>query len=622
MMFRIVCVTCFLSFFVSAFSHSLSKEDKNIVIDECTQTFTYKIKDKKVIVEEVNETSYVCSQFKSSATISEFHSKNITLDNIKIKSDGEYSKPQHRLYFTDKVLNTDDKICYFDLYFAKKNETASVKIEKTYWDLHYFDLVYFTESFYTKKKTIQLIIPRWMKTEIISKNLGENITQTVTYNSSKDADIYTYQMLEAEAWTKEEHAPGNSYTYPYLLIINHSADSKDFHADFFNSMQDLYDWSRQLVLSVENEENTIRTFAQEITVNASSEEEKIKIVYEWVQENIRYMADHAGIAGYKPEPPQDVLRNKYGDCKGMANLLKHLLCSLGFDARLAWIGTNHLAYSLSVPTVSSINHVICALFFQNEVYYLDATAKYMAFKEYPETIQGQQTLIENGEHYLLSAVPVKDPEQNTETEKAVFSIENQSLVGNVLLTFKGESKNYFLYSVHATLKEKLNDELMAYLSKQNTKYELSQLKMERMQAQEEEISLSYNVINKTGITGYEDKYFINPDFRQDFSDLAIDTAKRKLDYWLPYKSNVIQECEINLPAGMKIESIPKDFLIEQENYTFQIQYIQSENKLIYHKKLTVRNPKITKALFPQWNSDIEQLKNQYREQIVLQKNTL
>jgi hypothetical protein len=384
-------------------------------------------------------------------------------------------------------------------------------------------------------------------------------------------------------------------------------------------LQDLYNWNRQFILRVENDENIIRQFAREITADASSEIEKIKIIYEWVQENIRYLADISGIAGYKPEPAQDVLQKKYGDCKGMANLLKYLLKSLGFDARFAWIGTNDVAYDFSQPSIAAINHAICALFWQDSVYYLDATVKYLAFKDYSETIQGRQVMIENGDNYFLYTVPVKEPAQNTEIENSILKIENQSLTGNVSLSFKGESKNNLLYSIHATQKDKLKEDLPAYLSQDKANYELSNLKMSEMQAGEEETHISYDVKNRASINIFNDKYFINPDFRQEFNHLTIDTAARKLDFCLPYKYHIVQQCEIDIPSDATIESLPKDFILERDTYTFHIQYTQSENKLFYNKTLIIRNPKVTKDLFAQWNSDIERLKACYREQIVLTK---
>ena len=89
----------------------------------------------------------------------------------------------------------------------------------------------------------------------------------------------------------------------------------------------------------------------ELTANAKSDEEKIRNIYYWVQDNIRYIAFEDGIAGFKPDEANNVLTKRYGDCKGMANLTRQMLKAAGFDARLTWIGTNHISYDYSTPSL-------------------------------------------------------------------------------------------------------------------------------------------------------------------------------------------------------------------------------------------------------------------------------
>ena len=86
----------------------------------------------------------------------------------------------------------------------------------------------------------------------------------------------------------------------------------------------------------------------------------------------------------------------------MAHLTKELLKALGFDARLCWIGTNHIAYDYSTPSIAVDNHMICALLYQGKTYFLDATENYIGFNEYAERIQSRQVLIEDGDKYIYT----------------------------------------------------------------------------------------------------------------------------------------------------------------------------------------------------------------------------
>ncbi|MDR3227500.1 MAG: transglutaminase domain-containing protein, partial [Prevotellaceae bacterium] len=407
----IIFIVCLLSVF-PVFAQT-TDDKRNIVINECTQIFTYKIKNKKIIVEEIKKIDYLCTQFKNSITVYDTYSANDThVDYVNIKSKGRYTKPEHRLYFRERTLDTDEKVCYFQLSFSKKGETANVEIKKTYTDLHYFTKIWFSESVYIAKKTVKIIVPRWMNTEFNSFNFEKNISKYVEYDASTDSDIYTYTIKDLDTWADEDNLSYSSYIYPHLIILNHYAENKGINEKFFNTLQDVYEWNMQLTSSVINDEDLIRKYALEITSNCSSDEEKIKTVYEWVQDNIRYLADTKGIAGFKPDAADEVLRKKYGDCKGMANLIICLLKALNFDARFAWIGTNSIAYNLSLPTIATINHVVCALFLHDNIYYLDATVKYMSFNEYSESIQGRKIMIENGDSFILQTVPQTSAEQN------------------------------------------------------------------------------------------------------------------------------------------------------------------------------------------------------------------
>ena len=95
-----------------------------------------------------------------------------------------------------------------------------------------------------------------------------------------------------------------------------------------------------------------------------------------MQDNIRYIAYEDGYSGYIAAGAQDVLAKKFGDCKGMANLLTEMLKLAGYDSHFTWIGTRQLPYPQSMPALCVNNHAICTLNFSGKTYFLDATENY------------------------------------------------------------------------------------------------------------------------------------------------------------------------------------------------------------------------------------------------------
>ena len=123
----------------------------------------------------------------------------------------------------------------------------------------------------------------------------------------------------------------------------------------------------------------------------------MKNTYAWVQSNIRYVAFEAGIGKHQPDTPAEVIRKRYGDCKGLALLLKTLLVEQGIDARLVFLGTDKVSCHISeIPSLASMNHVICTAHLNGSTYYLDATCNYIPVGYIPGNIQGVEALIEDG----------------------------------------------------------------------------------------------------------------------------------------------------------------------------------------------------------------------------------
>ncbi len=74
--------------------------------------------------------------------------------------------------------------------------------------------------------------------------------------------------------------------------------------------------------------------------------------------NIRYVAVYLGHGGLIPHPADQVLANRYGDCKDHAVLLEALLAAVGIQSSPALVNSGS-AYTLaSVGSVGPPNHVI------------------------------------------------------------------------------------------------------------------------------------------------------------------------------------------------------------------------------------------------------------------------
>ncbi len=609
--------------FVNA--QSDADDDKNVVISKSTKVFKF-VKgnsENPVQIKEESSRIYTCNNYRTDVQVVEFYDDIETMDDVNIYVNNSRKNsvtPKYDYYNSDGIFYSDAHVCYFMLPLLKQGSTSEVIFKKTTLDPRYFTSIYFMDDKEILEQEVKIIVPSWVDLDIKGYNFEKfNITKNVSRDG--DETVYTYTMKNIPAMSSEHDAPGPSYYTPHVLVMCKSAEPKDEKIVYFKTVKEQYDWYKSLVAQIGNEEKTVKEKTLEIITGLKTDEEKVKKVFQWVQDNIRYIAFENGIAGFKPEKAQEVLRKKYGDCKGMANLLTVMLRSISLDARICWIGTKHIAYDYSTPSLSVDNHMICAWMNKGKPIYLDATEKYIGFGEIAERIQGRQTLIENGNLYLLEKVPTATAQQNTATESRKFTIDGNNLVGHVTQTWKGENKVWLLVGLNSIKQDKQENALKQFLSEGKTNFNISNLKIDNMSNYNADLKVEYDVIWKDILTTFDKDTYLDADNRRNLDNFKIDTIKRKLPYWFDFKNNLVFETEILLPAGKTISTMPEKLSIRQPGYSFNASYSSVSGKVIYKNEIILSQSEINPENFSQWNKDIDQLTNFYNQQIVItQKN--
>jgi len=621
---RFVAFFAFFLMFNSAMA-TLADSSATIVSSKNQYKFVFNVKTGQVEIKQVLSTSYVSKSYQVNLQVAETYHNKLSIDEVTCKVDGRMPrdfKPLDEYYSIDNIFYSDARVCYFNLLLPKIGSTAEVTFKQTVTDPHYFTSAYFFDEYPVLAKEIVFMVPRWMKVELKEMNFGTfDISKTSVYDAQTDCDVLTYTAKNLPAAKSEKNAPGPTYIYPHIMVMCKSAAVGDQNFTYFNTLNDQYAFYNALVKSTKYDPAVISVKAKELTADLKNDIDKIKAIFYFVQDNIRYIAFEDGIAGLKPENADEVLRRKYGDCKGMANLTKALLLTLGFDARLCWLGTNHIAYDYSTPSLAVDNHMICAVNYGGKTIYLDATETYIGLQEYAERIQGRQVMIEDGEKYQLGRIPIATPTQNMDKETLKLSVSGNSLSGVVAHLWKGEDKQYMLNGINGVKKENADVSLINYLSDRNSNYSIKDIKVSGTADADRDFSVNYQLDYKNAISSFSDAYYIDLDLKKEYINSAIKMDERKNAYWFPYKTNLVKEVELTIPSGYSVSSIPKNLDISNSNYEFMIHFDVQPDKLIYRKKLTIKNTILEPEKFEQWNKDVESLSNTYNQSIVLKPIT-
>jgi tetratricopeptide (TPR) repeat protein len=119
---------------------------------------------------------------------------------------------------------------------------------------------------------------------------------------------------------------------------------------------------------------SVRAAARQLVAGLTNDEARTSALARHVQSNYIYKAIEFGRRARIPNPPPDILRNKYGDCKDHALLLQQMLTAVGVPARLALVSTR-APIQTALPSLDQFDHMVVCLPGSGGVRFLDATDK-------------------------------------------------------------------------------------------------------------------------------------------------------------------------------------------------------------------------------------------------------
>ena len=598
-------------------------DDEDIIVLNGNEkvTFTLNKREKKVSVtrrirEELINISVRADiqkhvQYNDESYVSTF--------NLKYRN-----KKNAYINIIDKAINSDEmfhhdaRVKYANIDFPVQGYKYHFESVKKTKDIKYFTTIYFTDQFQTLKKEIKIVIPKWLNIELKELNFkGYDITKKESFDDKLKATIITYTVKNIKKEYDEKQAPGPSYIYPHILVLAKSFQLENTTHNLFNETKDLYHWYKSLVDSMDEQPTILKDKVKELTENTASDEEKIKNIYYWVQDNIRYIAFEDGIAGFKPDESQNVFNKRYGDCKGMANLTRQMLKEAGFDARLTWIGTKRIAYDYSTPSLSVDNHMICTLLKDGKKIFLDGTEKFNSYGEYAERIQGKQVLIEDGENFILEKVPIAPSISNKQTYHFNAKIKDDALIGNVTKTYDGESRASFLYRYSSYKNDKKEDALNYFLTNDDKNLSVSNIKTSDLNNRDDMLSIDYSLSQKNTVSSFDNDIYIDLDYHKEFGKFQF--KNRNTDYLFSHKKHFTSTITLEIPSGYTISETPKSVHVDTENYKIDIEFTIKDNILSYTKTFIMKKAIIKTTDFEAWNKTIKEVHSIYKEQLILTK---
>lgn len=620
-------ISCFIT--LSVFSQDFSKEDY-IYLKRHEHIKVDINKDQFSIVKNVSEQAeYLTSRklyFANDAMHFDSFTKIEDIDAYTYIPSTDKKIPvdyiETKRAFDNGIFYSDQESKVFTFPAVTQGAITNLNYKEVISDPHFMGLFRFGTYVPTKSARISIEFPKNVSVGYINFHTND-IQLDFKQESLKDSNIWTWTANNTKAYQGESDSEEPLYYTPHIIIYIKDYTYKGKTHTVLNDVSDLYKWYASLVERIDEKDlSKVQQIAESVTKNLTNDHDKAEAVFNWVQDNINYVAFEDGLGGFIPRSASSVCEKRYGDCKDMANLLFEMLNHVGIEAYRTWIGTRNRPYSYhEVPTPIVDNHMITTAIIDGETIFLDATDSNVPFGMPSAFTQTKEALIGiDKNNYKIITVPAQPANKNRTIVSSTITLEGDVMKVSEKRELTGYEKVNFIVN-YTYKKETRTDEefLNNTLALGNNKTNYTNFERVNFDNKNTPLVLNYDLSIDSYAKTIGDKIYINLDLDKALSKSRINIDEKKYSKKIDHSYQKNFETTFIIPDGYKASFIPEAMSFEQPDYGFSITYSQKDNTIVQHKTIYVNTLSIETNKFNSWNDFIVNIVKAYKKSITIER---
>ena len=585
---------------LSVLPHAVTAQtdDDLIVISQGSDEYVFQqTGDGQLEVKNSRSTTYTAERMGGWVQPAVLYGGSVSIDRASASG---FARAQYKSITPENIFFDDSKVCYFALDIPRKGKSVTARFERTFHDPRLLTQIYLDDTHFVRHKTVTLTLPEGYR--IVERRLTPNISRTTTTDKQgRTTTVYT--VADQPRLKDEPLMPQATTLRPVLFVVGSFSDATD-----------LYRWGHRQTL-VDCRLPQRDSLIAAATAGCHTDRERLAATLAWVQQNIRYVAYEAGTAAFTPDRPAEVVRKRYGDCKGMALLLKTLLTAQGFDARLTDIGAgDRIAWTADeVPTPAAYNHVVCTVFHQGDTLWLDATAKYAPLGFIPDYLQGRQACVEDGDNCRLINVPLLPPAASADSLHYDARLTGDALHIKANAEWRGELKSVVATGYHA----KRADERSQYANSLLNADDRHRTLADSQWTWGDTLRLTGTLADRQAVAANGQDLYVELDPHNDVMASPVDTLKRQNDVEMPFRFRTVREVVLSVPDTLTVRWLPQGCRIATPLGELSCAFRADGGRVVFCKVMEVSRRRLTREQLPQWNEALKRWNEASIEQLVL-----
>lgn len=473
------------------------------------------------------------------------------------------------------------------------------RFAKEYWDKYYFG-----GQIYTSITKYSMLVPATQKIHYVFTNGKADPV-------IKDVENFKHYSWQIDRGTPLKDEP----LMPQLVDVGPM-----LHISTVPAWKEIADWYSDLCNNNAEEDYEIVALYKKLFPDekkAMTQFQKARIIYDYIEANIRYSSVSFRQSAYVPQRPSATLTTRLGDCKDLSSLFVTLAQMAGIKAQMVLVDTrDNGAKDIILPSVE-FNHCIAKAVLDNKSYYIELTDNYLPFTSLPNNLNGALILEIPSKNITdrSDLQPLKSTTRGRDIVKRIVEIKPAAGDLNVTVnTIKygnlssGVRSNYLNLDNEKQLKEM--EKIVAGSYKNNVR--MASINFKDLDKLNDSVvySYSFKVKDEVSEIGSMKTFRISyPDVVASLDNFSAETRTYPIEYWSYEDADAYETvATIIAPAGSKFLEIPASETLTFKDIKFSIQYtLKAPDKLVVTRKFTNGRQNIPAAEYEAFKTFFEKI---------------
>ncbi|MFV8339091.1 DUF3857 domain-containing protein [Flavobacterium sp. LB3P21] len=456
-------------------------------------------------------------------------------------------------------------------------------------------------------------------------NLGFKKMEFNFSNSKIDKTIDTatqlsYTATNILAQKQEDYSPVYSSIFPKVMMgleLFH-LEGVDGNAKTWKEFGQWY--SDKILLGTTDLPDETKMKVKALVGDEKDPIKKAKLIYNFVQQKVRYISIQVGIGGWKPMLASDVDRLGYGDCKALTNYTKALLDVVNVPSYYTILYGDRKKLSIQSDFVSMQgNHVILSIPNGNNYTWLECTSQDDPFGYQGTFTDDREVLVIKPDGGEIVRTKVYEDNGNTQISKGTYVLStNGDFSGKITIASEGSQYNQkaLIENRQPTEKEAHYKEYWGYIN--NLKINKISFSNDK-----DKIRLTENVaieaVNYGSLTSNKLIFVVNAFNKTNAYVKRIRNRKNPLEIQRGFLDE--DEITITLPSGFSTEFLPENYELSSKFGNYKTEIIKTDAaNLVYKRTLFVKKGLYSNKEYDEYRLFIEQISKNDNAKIILTQN--